>query len=953
MNAARRQFLFALALLHGCATAIDIGFAFGLDDVSGLREAMAVTTDSSGNVFVAGQFQGTVDFDPSATIVNLTASGSGNYRNGFVAKYSSTGGLIWAKAFSGQRQLIYAISVDSLGAVYTAGYFENTCDFDPADTHFTLPTSGAYHAFVCKHNSDGTFSWATVIADNGAIGTSIVTGLKSSGSDIVLSGNFNHTADLDPGAGTYNLPPGGGGASQSGFVCKLTNAGAFVWARCFHGTGDSSVAGIDIDGNGDVYAAGSYFGTVDFDDSAANAIFTAGGNADGYLVKLLDATGAFTFVKTFGGATATGNSVSTSGVAVLSTNNIVVGGAFAGTVDFDPGAGNVSLTSPTGRNTSFNSILDSGGTLIRVSTIGAGSVNSLGIATDSLDNIYNFGSFTGTADFDPGPSTFSLSSSSNLKSIVIQKLDSTGNFVWAFTVGGSGDFGIRSMVVSQSGSLALCGDFSGNANVDPINPTATLLNRSTALFIASYRQTAVADMNGASSGIHAQSVFRQFRGAVSIAPSAIIYHDQQNVTSIQSATVRIANPLNGLNENLSVDTSLTGVSAAYNSSTHTLSLSGSAALAVYTQLLRTVLYNNTAPDFNTTPRTLEVRLNDGVLVGPAGVCTMTIVPNSAPNLSLVASPMRVGVGTSVALFVVGNDSEGDAFGISWDFGDGSSSSLESPSHVYTVPGIYTVNATATDSFGAISTGTVVVYVGRAPTPRFVTSDVVGFVGVPLAFDAIYSSDPENAILSYQWNFGDGSPIGVGQSISRVYAAPGSYAVTLTVIDGEGISASSFRSIEILPADQQGLFNSVVTYKVRWDRNKQNADSFNVDATVNVGDAPVTGGTNVAVEIAGQRFEAALDTKLKAKAPTQSFTITAGTRKQAAGEVRIRLTAKKASLGAGFNSSGVVAANDPSDFVEASVPVRLEIAGRVFEVLLDSEFKFSKDGRKASGSGDGP
>jgi len=59
------------------------------------------------------------------------------------------------------------------------------------------------------------------------------------------------------------------------------------------------------------------------------------------------------------------------------------------------------------------------------------------------------------------------------------------------------------------------------------------------------------------------------------------------------------------------------------------------------------------------------------------------------------------------------------------------------------------------------------------------------------------------------------------------------------------------------------------------------------------------------------------------------------------------------LALGFNQAGAVAGGDPSDIVTVQIPIRLEIAGRVFEVSIESDFKFSGDAKKASGSGDGP
>src|SRR5688500_8844248 len=77
----------------------DYSFAFKLGGSASSSEvANAVTTDAAGNVFVAGQFSGTVDFDPGAGATNLTALGP---TDAFVAKYSSSGALTWARRLGG------------------------------------------------------------------------------------------------------------------------------------------------------------------------------------------------------------------------------------------------------------------------------------------------------------------------------------------------------------------------------------------------------------------------------------------------------------------------------------------------------------------------------------------------------------------------------------------------------------------------------------------------------------------------------------------------------------------------------------------------------------------------------------------------------------------------------------------------------------------------------------
>jgi hypothetical protein len=262
-------------------------------------------------------------------------------------------------------------------------------------------------------------------------------------------------------------------------------------------------------------------------------------------------------------------------------------------------------------------------------------------------------------------------------------------------------------------------------------------------------------------------------------------------------------------------------------------------------------------------------------------------------------------------------------------------------------------ATGVSSIQAGFRNTAILFSGTLPTARFTCSDVVGFVGLPLAFDATYSTDPENQIKTYDWDFGDGSPHGSEKIMAKTYFAPGTYAVTLTIKDGDGLIASTTRNVVVLAASEAGLFNGYIKYKVKWTRTAQNADSLTFEANVNAGDVTVGKDTAVAIEIAGQRFTGTLDAKLRDSTNANcKWQVKAGTRNQAFGEVNLKAKIKKASLGLGFNLAGAVVGVDPHELVTLDIPVRIEIAGRIFEVSVSSDFKFSADGKKAAGEGEG-
>ena len=112
----------------------------------------SVTVDSSGNIYTTGHFQGTVDFDPGAGTANLTSNGG---RDVFVSKLDSSGNYLWAKSCGGAADpglnaddISRSVAVDSLGNVYTTGYFQRTVDFDPGAGTANLTSNGANDEFV-------------------------------------------------------------------------------------------------------------------------------------------------------------------------------------------------------------------------------------------------------------------------------------------------------------------------------------------------------------------------------------------------------------------------------------------------------------------------------------------------------------------------------------------------------------------------------------------------------------------------------------------------------------------------------------------------------------------------------------------------------------------------------------------------------------------------------------
>ena len=191
------------------------------------------------------------------------------------------------------------------------------------------------------------------------------------------------------------------------------------------------------------------------------------------LASPLYASGTFLWAKSMGGT----SSDFANGIAVDSSGNVYTTGSFSGTADFDPGTGTADLTS-AGSGDIFVSKLDSSGDFVWTKSMGGMDYDEgRSIAVDSSGSVYTTGYFQGTADFDPSVGTANLTSTGS-DQIFVSKLDSSGDFVWAKSMGGTSDDGGSSIALDLSGNVYTTGGYySTTADFDPDGAgTANLTN---------------------------------------------------------------------------------------------------------------------------------------------------------------------------------------------------------------------------------------------------------------------------------------------------------------------------------------------------------------------------------------------------------------------------------------------------------------------------------------------
>ncbi|MBI3119877.1 MAG: PKD domain-containing protein [Candidatus Hydrogenedentes bacterium] len=121
-------------------------------------------------------------------------------------------------------------------------------------------------------------------------------------------------------------------------------------------------------------------------------------------------------------------------------------------------------------------------------------------------------------------------------------------------------------------------------------------------------------------------------------------------------------------------------------------------------------------------------------------------------------------------------------GYEWDFGDGETSTTQSPSHVFTDPGVFTVTLTVRTVQGATTIAKVnlinVAEEPRGPQANFKENRTQGTAPLTVTFTDL-SEPGDAAITRWDWDFGDGETSNA-QSPQHIYQNPGTYSVALTV-----------------------------------------------------------------------------------------------------------------------------------------------------------------------------
>ena len=375
---------------------------FGSESPSNQR-AVSVVSDSIGNIYVNGFFEGSsdsVDFDPGSGQHKLAPA---NQKFGFIFSLDEAGNYRWAYGLEGFYGSLVgnphfnkmAYSPD--GFIVLSAQFSGTKDLDPTNGTF-MATSTGNSFYTLKLNLNGNFVWV-----NSLVNGVVVRAIDINGSnDIFLTGYFQGSPDFNTGIGVTTLISNG--IYSDGFVLKLDQSGNFLRVTGFGGTSREVPYDITCDDLGHSYISGFFEGTTDLDPSGSLYNATAVGNEDNFVLHL-DDQGSFVWALTM----PVDPWFPELALTVDASNNLYMAGSFRDTVDIDPtGSTHELISYPSSILTSnvdfFCSKHSPTGAVIWSTHIGGENAEYLdGLFVAPNGDVHLVGSYDDSVDFDPGP----------------------------------------------------------------------------------------------------------------------------------------------------------------------------------------------------------------------------------------------------------------------------------------------------------------------------------------------------------------------------------------------------------------------------------------------------------------------------------------------------------------------------------------------------------------------
>ncbi len=372
--------------------------------------ASSVCTDSKGNVFVTGIFNGTAIAFDNISLFNPSFL----FYAPFILKTDPSGKVLWAKTSGTITGNISSqcIVADSAGNVFITGNFEGaslTLD------NTVLSNTGHANVFLAKYLANGNLAWAKSVAGSASdLSTSITADTNG---NVYIAGYYT-SSSIAIGSSVLT-----GSGNQIIFFAKYDNSGNPVWGKNVPSSNDDAEAlAICTDLNKNLYLTGFFTGP---DISLGSSSLTNSGYRNLFVARL-DPDGNFIWAKSaLMGSFTFGMGYS---LAVDSQENLIATGAFSGSdIVFDS---KTLVFSPGAEYNTYLVKYDSTGTVLCASSLAGGGDDEIAICTDPFGNAYLGGDYYQTP-LVVGSVTLPITTGPNGENVFLAKYvcgcSSTGN----------------------------------------------------------------------------------------------------------------------------------------------------------------------------------------------------------------------------------------------------------------------------------------------------------------------------------------------------------------------------------------------------------------------------------------------------------------------------------------------------------------------------------------------
>lgn len=395
------------------------------------QRVSAIAFDSAGNIVVAGNFVGTIDFG----LGPLQSAGGVDI---FLAKLDAKGNALFSQRYGAVAdQTVNAIAIDASDNIWLTGDFQNAVDFGGG----TWKSGGAEDLYIAKLDSSGAHLFSNSFGEAGfQSGRSIAVNAQN---QMVLLATAETAIDF-----------GGGALSSAGStdiaLAAFSPDGTHVWSKIFGGPAADTPADLAIhlgDPAGEITLGGGFIGSIDF----GSGPLTGKGGNDMFLARF-GSDGAVKWSKAMGEV----GEQSARTLAVDAQGQIYVAGAFLGNLDLGGGA----LASAGSEDIFVAKFNAMGDHLFSKSFGDAAQQVPRAMAIGPQGRVYVTGNVSGVTDFGGGALT-----SAGLTDAFLAEFDENGGHLFSILYGNNEDQSGRDIAADPKGnSIVLGGTFRGEIN---------------------------------------------------------------------------------------------------------------------------------------------------------------------------------------------------------------------------------------------------------------------------------------------------------------------------------------------------------------------------------------------------------------------------------------------------------------------------------------------------------